>query len=41
MQAEHRFPLDRGPSLIVRNNGRLEASVIINILDYLDDGFSG
>jgi hypothetical protein len=38
--AEHQFPLDRGSSVIVCDDGRLESSVIVDIFD-LDDGFSG
>jgi hypothetical protein len=41
MLGEHQFALDRDPWVIVSDKGLLETSVIINILDDLDDGFSG
>src|SRR2546430_8360088 len=38
-QPQHQLTLDRGPGVVVRDDGRLERSVVLDVLDNLDDGF--
>jgi hypothetical protein len=39
MQGGAQFPLDRGAGVIVRDDGRIETSAIVDVLDHLDDRF--
>ena len=38
-QPQHQLALDRGLGVVIRNDGRLERSVVLDILDTIDDGF--
>jgi hypothetical protein len=38
-QPQHQFALDRGPGVEIRNDGRIERSVVLDILDNVDDSF--
>jgi hypothetical protein len=37
-QTEHQFSLDRGSSLVVRDNGSLEGAVVFGVFDAADHG---
>jgi hypothetical protein len=40
-QPEHEFTLDRGTSIVIRDHSCLKTAIVVDVLDNLDDRFSG